>query len=91
MGVVLLSGLFVLFFYLLPRRRHRTGSYAPSVVVGLPFVALLVLLVVGVLPWGSASFPSSEGAGNGSVSSRRIGPCRKVPAPPCRGARFPLQ
>ena len=51
MGILVLFGLLVLLLYLLPLRRHRTGGYAPSVLVALLFVALLVLLIVGVLPW----------------------------------------
>ena len=51
LGILVLFGLLVLLLYLLPARRHRTGSYAPSVLVALLFAALLTLLIVGVLPW----------------------------------------
>jgi len=51
MGIVVLFGLLILLLYLLPLRRHRTGGYGPSVLVGVLFATLLVLLIVGVLPW----------------------------------------
>ena len=61
MGITLLLVLLVLFLYLLPfREKTRTRSYAPSAVVGVLFVALLVLLVSGLLSWEFAtglSFP----------------------------------
>ena len=51
MGIVVLFGLLILLLYLLPLRRHPTGGYGPSVLVGVLFATLLVLLIVGVLPW----------------------------------------
>lgn len=52
MSLLLLLGLVVLFVYLLPLRgQGRRGKYVPSGAVALVFVALLVLLVLGVLPW----------------------------------------
>jgi hypothetical protein len=55
MGALTVLALVILLLYLLPARgQRRRFSYAPSGVVGLILVTLLVLLVGGVLPWGFA-------------------------------------
>jgi len=52
MSILLLLGLVFLFLYLLPFRGKRGRTkYLLSGAVVLLFAALLVLLIVGVLPW----------------------------------------
>lgn len=56
MIVLLLLGFVVLFIYLLPiRKKGGRWDYAPSGLVGMLFATLLTLLILGLIPGGSAA------------------------------------